>query len=218
MKNIKLLLFIAFIGLLSTSCQKALDYFDKNETANTSQVSVYPLFDLVGGNRIAVQKGSAFSDPGCNASEVKLGDADLAITVKGTIDTQTPGVYFLTYIAKNKFNYVDSVKRTILVYEGDLNLNADITGKYKLGQANMNVAHSDILGFWSVGNMNSGSFPVSGEIADIGGGHYIIVPGTVLNPTTGLMVNYSGTAELQTTGALWFYISTSTTPRKWSKV
>jgi len=174
------------------------DQFDKKPSKNTSEVSVYPIFKMKGDVIMSISKGTAFSDPGVDVSEVIEGGTDLnaTMTIRGKVDATTPGLYFLTYVAKNKYNYIDSVKRTVLVYEGDLSLNPNIAGNYKgtITMGDMVVTASSIPGFWNTTNVNSKTVVIPATLADIGGGKYVLVPGTYTD-ATGIGA-YKGTAKL----------------------
>jgi len=170
-------------------------FIDKDTTNEISSLSVYPIFVVEGGQYIAIQKGSEFVDPGVKVSEVKEGDNDLSnkLEVKGSVDSNIPGLYFITYVATNTYNYKDSIKRAVLVYDGDLGLNADLTGKYKLGPARMEISKNSVQGYWNVTNVYMKGKEIPVVIGDIGNDSYVIIPGSYSIPDeTG---KYEGNAE-----------------------
>jgi len=197
MKKYQILFSVLFSIVILTGCEWIID---NKTTDNISQISVYPIFKMNGDKLMIVQKGQSYTDPGVVASEVKAGDNDLNVVVKGTVDTNTPNLYTLTYVASNKFGYKDSVMRSILVTEGDPDLNPDLTGSYKQKTYTMTVSKLS-KGFWHCSRIfDPRDYP--GDLADIGNGNYVIVPGTYNYTSSGVTFagSYSGTAKLVETG------------------
>jgi hypothetical protein len=223
MKKLYLISILVLLATVFSSCRKTVeDLFDKKPSKNTSQISVYPIFDVIGGERILWTPGTAWVDPGVKVSEVQFGDNDLAGVLKttGTIDVNTLGVYVFTYTAANKFNYVSSVTRSVLV-TGDIAGNPNAAGKYKItSTAQMDVTAYDVVGFYHATNIYSPSVVIPADFADIGTGHYVIIPGSVSVGTA--TYTYKGTVVRQTNGDLWFsvYLNGAATPslKKWLKI
>lgn len=124
--------YIGFIGLalicLSiVSCKK--DNFNYPEgTVGSSKITYYPIVTLKGDQLMAVTKGSTFTDPGVDAIE---GSNPIKATVKGSVDTNTPGVYTLVYTAVNKDGYSATTYRNVAVSAPDATAaDNDFSGSY----------------------------------------------------------------------------------------
>lgn len=59
---------------------------------------IAPTIVLTGGSDVTVQLGSAYVDPGFNATDANDGDLNGNVTVQGTVDVNTPGTYVLRYV------------------------------------------------------------------------------------------------------------------------
>ena len=56
-----------------------------------------PTITLVGSAAIQLAQGATFTDPGATASDDVDGNITSRITVTGSVDTATAGIYTLTY-------------------------------------------------------------------------------------------------------------------------
>ncbi len=75
-----------------------------------------PVISLTGANPMQVTAGSTFTDPGATAVDVVDGPIDqLAITVTGSVDTNTVGSYTLTYQTVDAAGNTASATRTVEV-------------------------------------------------------------------------------------------------------
>lgn len=81
-----------------------------------------PTIKLIGPKNMTVAIRGAFIDFGAEAfdSEGNL----LEIVITGSVDTSTPGVYIITYTARDKFNNEVKIERTVTVPK------IDITNQY----------------------------------------------------------------------------------------
>jgi hypothetical protein len=118
----KKILFIA-VALLTTtffSCEK--------ETEEISRITYYVDLELKGAEDMAVAVGGTFTDPGFTALE-NGADVASSVTVDGTVDTSTTGLYVLTYTALNKDGFEKVVHRNVFVVPTGL-ANVDVSGTY----------------------------------------------------------------------------------------
>jgi hypothetical protein len=123
-KNI-LFLIISF-AVVFTSCKK--DEIHNTDTkVGISDVTVYPVLTMAGDKYVAVVKGSSFTDPGVTAKE---GTATINVTTTGTVNTNQPGLYVVTYSATNKDGFAASTTRTVVVIPAHENAGVDLSGKY----------------------------------------------------------------------------------------
>jgi len=112
-KNI--LLFYSLVTLLIVACNKN-DIHNTDEEVGISRVTHFPELTLKGDRYANVVLGSAFTDPGITAKE---GSTDIMYTTTGSVNTNVPGVYILTYSAINKDGFPASITRTVTVYSTD---------------------------------------------------------------------------------------------------
>lgn len=113
MKKNKIILMVFFLASLTYSCKK--------ESKDISSVTTYPEIELTGDRFMTIAAGSTYSEPGATAT---IGGSAVALTTEGAVDANTPGVYILTYSAKNAEGYAASKQRWVGV------IKADATGDY----------------------------------------------------------------------------------------
>ena len=131
-----------------------------------SDVTEFPEMELTGEPYIFLNLGATFEDPGAIA---KAGEENLEVSVKGAVDTEVPGVYTLTYSAKNADGFPASVKRFVAVGYKEVVEGRDLSGTY----APANTVTRLTTGFYH----NSDLLPtneLSGVMVDLGNGELII--------------------------------------------
>ncbi len=74
-----------------------------------------PEISLQGETSITLQTGDVFTDPGAVASDIEDGDLTSNIVITGSVDTNTSGVYVLTYTITDSDGNTVSVVRTVTV-------------------------------------------------------------------------------------------------------
>jgi len=96
-----------------------------------------PVVTLNGASSITVELGTAFTDPGASATDLK--DGALSVSVSGSVDTSTVGSYTLTYSATDAAGNSATATRTVNVVDttapvvtvtGDNPANAEFGGTY----------------------------------------------------------------------------------------
>ena len=104
-----------------TSCDES--------TQDTSKITYYVEFDMLGDEIMLVEKGSTYIEPGVIAME---GENDISESIQtiGTVDPSQAGLYEIEYKAKNVDGFASSITRSVIVYEGTLST-TDISGEYK---------------------------------------------------------------------------------------
>lgn len=123
--------FIKYIFIISTlvsffACKKEQVKETETEVGH-SRVTFFPTFDFKGDRYLSIVKGGTYTEAGVTAKE---GDKDLQVSISGSVNTNTPGVYDLVYSATNKDNFSSSVTRTVAVLPEAENAGIDISGKY----------------------------------------------------------------------------------------
>ena len=126
--KIKQLLSLTFIIMMLASCNKKDDFNYPPGTVGSSRITYFPTMTLQGEDYVAVPVGSTFTDPGVDA---EAAGETIQYTTDGTVDTNTPGVYTLTYTAFNKDGFSASVSRYVAVYSTDASAqDNDFSGTY----------------------------------------------------------------------------------------
>lgn len=109
------LFFCSLLTLLIVACNKN-DIHNTDDEVGVSRVTHFPELTLKGDRYTNVIIGTAFTDPGITAKE---GSADIMYTTTGSVNTNVPGVYTLTYSAINKDGFPAATTRTVTVYSTD---------------------------------------------------------------------------------------------------
>jgi hypothetical protein len=126
MKKRYVLLLAAFVTIIA-SCSKD-SIISTHDRVGISKVTYYPILTLTGNSIIAVPNGTAYTDPGVKA---EAAGAEVPVTTNGTVDSNTDGVYTLTYSATNSDGYSASATRTVVVYTTASDAAAnDLSGNY----------------------------------------------------------------------------------------
>jgi len=126
MKRIYAFMILAFASFVS-SCEKD-PIVNTPDMVGTSKVTYYPIITLTGNSIVAVENGSAFTDPGVKAV---AGSSDVPVITSGTINTDEDGVYSLTYTATNSDGFSSTASRTVVVYStDDAAASHDLSGTY----------------------------------------------------------------------------------------
>lgn len=132
-RYINYLAILTISSILLTACNK--DNFNyKPGYVGDSKITNYAVFTLKnsvtvnGLNYTLIAKGAAYSEPGV---EAKSGTATLKVTTSGTVNTNTPGVYVISYAATNSDGFDAISQRFVVVYSTDATAAAnDFSGNY----------------------------------------------------------------------------------------
>lgn len=157
-RNIAILA-IMVLGVLSCSLEDPIE----------SQVTEYAEFEVTGGEYVYWQLGEAFTDPGVVAL---AGGEALEVSINGSVDVNTPGVYPLTYSAVNADGFAASTVRFVAVGDKDVAFNRDLSGLYLTGTRENTVTQIQ-PGFY----LNSDTLPnnsISVFMVDLGNGEIVI--------------------------------------------
>jgi hypothetical protein len=112
MKNIARLLVALMAVFTFSNC-------GDEDTEGLTRITTYPTIELEGSSTVIVDKGSTYEEPGYVST---YGGEDVSdqVTVSGTVDTNTSGIYTLTYTTMtNDDGFNASTTRTVLVYDVD---------------------------------------------------------------------------------------------------
>jgi hypothetical protein len=126
--KIKFFISLAFVIALSFSCNKKDNFNYPEGTVGRSKITYFPILTLNGDQYMTVEIGGTYTEPGATAKE---GENDLTVTIDGSVDVNTPGVYDITYSAVNKDGFSALTRRFVAVYETDAGAAAhDLSGQY----------------------------------------------------------------------------------------
>ena len=106
-----------------TETREAVTYTVTDSSGNTTTVQrpilyndpVAPVLELVGGSKVTVWQGQAYTELGYRATDNCDGDLTGQVSVTGYVDASTLGNYVLTYTVKDSYNNLASVSRTVSV-------------------------------------------------------------------------------------------------------
>lgn len=118
---------LTLIGIGVLSCNKKDDFNYPPGTVGISKITNYPTFTMTGNSYISLVAGSTYNEPGVKATE---GGAPLTVTTTSSLNTNTPGIYVITYSAVNKDGFAGSVSRTVVVLPSAEIPGSDLSGKY----------------------------------------------------------------------------------------
>jgi hypothetical protein len=119
------LLFSLALAIFVTACNK-----DK-ESEGIAKVTTFAKIELVGGTTYSHTINTPYSEPGYSASDAS-GDLTSQVEVSGSedVDSNTAGVYPVTYTVTNKDGFKTVVVRNVVVFDNSSVSNTDISGSY----------------------------------------------------------------------------------------
>ena len=121
----KLIIFSFLVAAFMVSCNEA-DIVDNDHQVGISKVTNYPIMTIHGAQFISIAVGTAFTDPGASA---EAGGVTVDVAVSGSVNTNTPGVYTITYTATNVDGFLVTNSRLVGVYNASAAAN-DFSGSY----------------------------------------------------------------------------------------
>jgi hypothetical protein len=155
---------------------------DQNSTSTTRTVNVSdsagPVITIAGSNPMTLSCGQTFVDPGVSANDACEGSK--SVTSSGTVNSNVPGNYTITYSASDSANHTSTATRTVTVEAGGGTAPPTITLN---GDPQMTV--------------ECGSFTDPGATATVpcGGSVPVTVSGTVPNAPGTYTLTYTACVE-----------------------
>jgi hypothetical protein len=118
----KILVLSVVAALTITACKKKLN------TVSTVVTASYPTITIVGAPYISIPVGGAYTLPSATAYDSFYKERPLVVKNLGTLDNTTPGLYTVTYSAKNSNGF----EGTASVYVAVTNVSdtLDLSGWY----------------------------------------------------------------------------------------
>jgi len=172
---------------------------EDDSTEGVTRITYYPEIILEGDEQMAISVGTAYVEPGYEATENGV-DITSSVEVKNQVNSSVPGAYTVSYSAKNVDGFSKTVIREVYVYEGALST-VDISGTYisntilKTSTGGSSTAYSG--GTVVINKITDGLFNVS---CLIGGwyevrypGNTMAAPGVIAVQSDNSIANYGGT-------------------------
>jgi len=101
----------------------------KKDFGDASKITYLPNIELLGSENVFIVAGDTYVESGASAD---VNGTPIDYTISGTVDTTTPGVYVLSYLATNSDGFSASVERTVFVLDhAFVPGSAELTGTYK---------------------------------------------------------------------------------------
>lgn len=147
-----------------TSCN------DDNDELTDAKVTYYPTLEIQGAKFVEVPIGTTYTELGCKGV-LRGEDCTSGIVTSGTVDINTPGLYYINYTYTNEQGYKTSTQRTVAVC--DPSITTDIAGTYTVQNGSYRDYNSGTVSEFkgykvSVTKAAPGLFYVS----DLMGGYY----------------------------------------------
>ncbi|RFM25986.1 DUF5011 domain-containing protein [Deminuibacter soli] len=213
--TIQYLLFTITTALLLFGCNKENDVTQNDRTVGHSTITYYATVTLKGDPYMSIVKGGTFTDPGASA---EAQGKDIPVTVSGSVDASTPGLYTLTYSAVNADGFAATATRTVAVLPVAETPGTDISGSYYYIASPSTLSSVVKLaeGFYSTSNCWSAATTIPCLFICTDGTN-ITMP---VQPTGFGALN--GTGTLDASGALTYVVTIPSqningTLRKWHK-
>ena len=89
---------------------------ENDTTKDTSIITTFPVITVLGDNPVMINKGDAFTDPG---AEAFIGDDQKEVTVTGSADPTTAGIYKISYGVVNGEGFAAAADRIVVVMDTD---------------------------------------------------------------------------------------------------
>lgn len=158
MSIFKRIIGLAFLVLLISGCEL--------EDPIESTVTNYADFEVTGGQYIYWEQGEPFTDPGVIAT---AGGEELEVSVEGSVDPDTPGVYVISYSAVNEDGFPASTERYVAVGNLEVAAGRDLSGNYTPA----NTLTKILDGFYQASDLLPPN-GIDGIIVDLGTGTLVM--------------------------------------------
>ena len=119
--------FFSLAAVVLASCTKEPSFDYPEGTVGSSRVTNFAKFDVSGTPVMSIVMGSTFTDPGVKAKE---GETEIPVTVTGSVNPNTVGLYTLTYSATNKDGFTATSERIVVVLPAAEQDGIDLSGEY----------------------------------------------------------------------------------------
>lgn len=162
MKRLSIITLSFLATLLFVGCEKV-------STKDVSRVTNYPLLELLGEQFMTIDAGSTFNDPGAT---VTIGGQQSSPDISGAVDASTPGVYIITYAAKNADGFSASIRRWVGVIDAAAAAN-DFSGQYQRTKYGSNTTPSGIATWTKVMD----GLYLNNDVGGVGAGTISSTPG-----------------------------------------
>lgn len=145
-----------------TSCNDDGEFTD-------AKVTYYPTLELNGDEFTLVPIGTNYTEEGCKATQQGV-DVSNQVVTTGSVDTETAGLYYITYTFTNEQGYQSSISRTVAVCDPSITTN--VAGKYTVQEGSYRDYNGKISDFKGYSVTVTKAAPGLFKITDFMGGYY----------------------------------------------
>jgi Domain of unknown function (DUF5011) len=118
----KILLVAVLAALAYAGCKK------KENDVSTTVTASYPIITINGSQYVTISVGGTFTPPSATAVDTFYHEKPTVVTDLGTLDNTVPGLYTVTYSAKNHYGFVGT--KSLFVAVTNINDTLDLSGWY----------------------------------------------------------------------------------------
>lgn len=104
------------------------NFVDNEQQVGSSKVTYFAEITIKGDEYLSLVKGDSYTDAGATATEK---GQSITVSASGTVKTNEPGLYTITYSAINKDGFAAKKTRTVAVLSAPELPGTDISGEYK---------------------------------------------------------------------------------------
>ncbi len=156
------------IDLINTTVQR-LTYADVDSAEEIREIAenlgitlldlIPPVISLIGSNTVSIAQGSVYIEEGAIATD--LIDGEVPVNITGSVDTNTVGIYTITYFAEDKAKNSASITRRVNVLATP-DCPQVITHAYNpaTGEENDFATPCDVPDGWVIGSLIDNTPPV----------------------------------------------------------
>ncbi|MEO5996770.1 MAG: immunoglobulin-like domain-containing protein [Chitinophagaceae bacterium] len=183
---------LTFLLFPFVSCNKEDDIIQNDTQVGISKIVYFPTIAIKGERFIILKQGDTYKDAGATAL---LNGQPTAFTV-ATVNTATPGVYELTYLAANPQGYTASDWRTVIVIGNDVTAN-NFSGTYQRAATGVSSKWTKTAnGIYEVDNPGGAATGVGYKVVVVNfQGNKIKIPKQIASDPTGAPGIVSSTTE-----------------------
>lgn len=123
MKMRKILILSVAAALVYAGCKK------KDDIVSTTVTVSYPIITIAGSQYVSIPVGGSFVPPDATAYDTFYKEHPTVVKDLGSLDNTTPGLYAVTYSAKNHYGFVGTAN--VYVAVTNISDSLDLTGWYQ---------------------------------------------------------------------------------------
>lgn len=118
----KILIASVIVAIAIAGCKK------KSDNVSSVVTVSYPTITITGAQYVSIPVGGVFTPPAATAYDSFYKEKSTVVKDLGTLDNATPGLYVVTYSAKNHYGFVGTA--SVYVAVTDVSDELDLSGYY----------------------------------------------------------------------------------------